>query len=494
MALKILFFILIYSWLCIPSLLLAVPIFEHPLLIKNVVQPAPPFLRKEKLIEDTKALYQLLSQVYSRYDSLSQQGVAWESIFQGLIQKYQQLNQPLLTQQFLQDLLEALAVTEDPTLEARMYLNKREYTKFVFPKSTPFYSQLYLSLANQKFKVLPGKISPDIVNSWFQGCTSHRYQLLNALPGRIGEKRFVLGVLNTEFLPSIVCNFEITVGNQRSFVLPMHQTVEFSFPSLPTDTVFQYTNQPIPYLQWFQDGKRYERETRELYNIALELQGYSVMIIDVRGNLEGSFNYLNQWFAKVTNAQWETGFLHERHSPAVLYGLLNQLEYQLKMADTFTKRNEISQKKKQVRDLLRRLRLYAGEANTVKTKFIFSGDEFAAVWKKKLIVLANHQCGEGCQFLASLAKQLPHSYLIGESTGSYPHQPLLPLFQLPHSKINLTLNHYLQLDINNATIPAIGHTPDYWFDPQDSIEKVFRFARSLLQQVPIETNSSSQFN
>ena len=93
--------------------------------------------------------------------------------------------------------------------------------------------------------------------------------------------------------------------------------------------------------------------------------------------------------------------------------------------------------------------------------------------------MANEHCGDGCQFLAALARQEPDSYLIGSMTGPFPSGFTAPLFQLPHSRILLSINQRLHLDHEETPVAASGYQPDYWLFPEMGIQDVLRFAGSL---------------
>ena len=114
-----------------------------------------------------------------------------------------------------------------------------------------------------------------------------------------------------------------------------------------------------------------------------------------------------------------------------------------------------------------------------ETKFLFKGKSNAPNWNKRLIVIVNGHCGDGCQFLAALTRQEPNSYLIGSMTGTFPSGFTIPLFQLPNSRIMLSINHRMHLDHEEKPVPPAGYQPDYWLFPEMGIQDVLRFAGSL---------------
>ena len=115
----------------------------------------------------------------------------------------------------------------------------------------------------------------------------------------------------------------------------------------------------------------------------------------------------------------------------------------------------------------------------IETKFLFKGHKDSPKWNKKLIVVANEHCGDGCQFLSALAKQEPSSYLVGSLTGNFPRGFRVPLYQLPHSRILFSINHRLHLNHQEQPVMPSGYQPDYWLFPEMGIQDVLRLAGSL---------------
>ncbi|GIT03466.1 MAG: hypothetical protein CM1200mP28_07250 [Deltaproteobacteria bacterium] len=92
-----------------------------------------------------------------------------------------------------------------------------------------------------------------------------------------------------------------------------------------------------------------------------------------------------------------------------------------------------------------------------------------------LIVIANHHCGNGCQFLAALTKQIPmepdwnkYRILSKKFFG--------PIFQQKHSRIILTFENKLHLNHLAKPVSTSGYLPDYWLFPPAGLTEIMRYA------------------
>ena len=131
--------------------------------------------------------------------------------------------------------------------------------------------------------------------------------------------------------------------------------------------------------------------------------------------------------------------------------------------------------------MLQRFEEESIETKWMETKFLFQGKPKSPKWNKRLIVIANDQCGPGCQFLVGLSRQLPNATLLGTNTGSYPDGNIVPMFQLPASGILLSLSHQLHLDHQLDVVRPSGQEPDFWLFPTTTLSSVMRFANSELE-------------
>ncbi len=105
----------------------------------------------------------------------------------------------------------------------------------------------------------------------------------------------------------------------------------------------------------------------------------------------------------------------------------------------------------------------------------FQREKDAPRMNTRLIVLANQHCGNGCQFLSALTKQIPDGILIGTNTGPFPKNTSGPIFQLKHSRIMLSFSHRIHLNHQLEPVSPSGYLPDYWLFPPMGLTEILRF-------------------
>ena len=141
-------------------------------------------------------------------------------------------------------------------------------------------------------------------------------------------------------------------------------------------------------------------------------------------------------------------------------------------------KEQLGQKREQLRNLIYHFVEKGIDKKWVETKFIFNGKKNAPKWETRLIVIANHHCGNGCQFLSALTKQIPNGTLIGTNTGSFPKNSFRPVFQLRNSRIMLTFDNKIHLNHLGEPVSTSGYIPDYWLFPPMGLNEIMRYANS----------------
>ena len=181
-----------------------------------------------------------------------------------------------------------------------------------------------------------------------------------------------------------------------------------------------------------------------------------------------------------TNNTWENVIVREKQSIPILLGLINRNDWDLRFSpNPLVSREMLDQQRMQLNALLSHFEENEITEKWIETKFLFKGHKDSPKWNKKLIVVANEHCGDGCQFLSALAKQEHSSYLVGSLTGNFPRGFRVPLYQLPHSRILFSINHRLHLNHQEQPVMPSGYQPDYWLFPEMGIQDVLRLAGSL---------------
>lgn len=457
------------------------PIFANTLdrLASNILEESPPFLTAPQILEDISVYEELLKDNYSRYDILKEQGIDWENVFFRLKVDLTSSNKKILTQNLLKGLIQTLSFTKDGSFTAEMDLHKRHYQASIGNDYFPSYANIKVVKQDQRFRFAPGSAYPKTANQWFVKCNSDLLRFFPVVPERKGEQRFVLGVFFNQPQETVNCQFEDNLGqmNQETFSLRSYKSAEFT-DSQETE-LFNWSPGQIPYVHWKRDGKSNAEDTRRFFNILPEIRKHRTFILDVSGNTTGSFNFIAQWLGRLTKNSWKNTIIKEKQSQSTLEGLLNRLEY--KRANTeisLQQRKELDKEKLRIFARLRYLESGKIPLRYVKTSFSFSGNPDARSWNKRMVVVANRQCGTGCQFLIGLAKQQENSFFLGENTGTFPRKALIPLYQLPHSKIRISINHRIHLDHKNRPVPPSGYEPDFWLDHPSLLSEIYRLARS----------------
>ena len=438
---------------------------------------APPFLTRAQMQTDLQVTKWLLRNTYARHRILKQAGTDWEEIFSSLEQELQANPNPLLTHHFQQKLLQELSFTEDPQLRGDLFLQKRHYYSQVEPRAA-FSTGLRIVRQQGRNRVLPDIAYPIIANHWLAGCSSGKQKLFPVIPERADEPRFELGKLDTLQPQPLVCDFENELGTREKVVLPL--TLAKAKRTIPGSRLFKFSDGHIPYLAWYREGKDRERATREFLKVGRQLRKAGKLVLDVRGNHDGTFSFIEKWLRELTGNQWKNVILLEKQTIPIMRGLMNRVQWDLRYSrNPLVVRDVLEKRRLQLLSLLEHYQENDIQEKWVETKFIFSGIADAPAWNKRMVVVVNEHCGDGCQFLAALAKQLNDSYLVGSMTGTFPRDRSIPLYQLPHSRILLSISHRLHLDEDSNPVAPSGYQPDYWLFHNSKLQDVLRFAGSL---------------
>ena len=438
---------------------------------------APPFLEAEQVRSDLQVTHWLLKHNYGRYLLLQENGTDWEGVFRKLEEELINSANPPLTHHFLKRLMEALSFTEDPQLRGDLLLGNRHYLHQVEPKAA-FYSGIQLVLQEGRHRVQPNLDFPEIADHFLLKCRPKLEQLFPVIGDRIEEQRFMLGMLGTLKPSPLDCVFENELGisGNLQFGLSLNRGTR----NRPEGPLFRVIEGHIPYVLWYRNGRDGERASSNFFKAARKLRRYRTLVLDVRGNHNGSFRFIEKWLRELTSKNWENVIVREKQTIPMLRGLLNRTQWDLRFSSNpLVSREMLEQRRLQLRALLEHFQENEIAEKWIETKFLFKGNPEAPEWNKRLIVVANEHCGDGCQFLAALARQEPDSYLIGSMTGPFPSGFTVPLFQLPHSRILLSINQRLHLDHEETPVAPSGYQPDYWLFPEMGIQDVLRFAGSL---------------
>ncbi len=438
---------------------------------------SPPFLKAKQVREDLEATHWLLKQNYARYHLLKKSGTDWDRVFQELEKRLLSNPNPPLTHHFQQKLMKALDFTEDPFLKSDLFLQKRHYLRQVEPKAA-FYSGVKLVLQQGRHRVLPNLNHPEVANHFMLNCLPKGQMMFPIIGDRVDEPRFMLGRLASFNEKPLDCLFENELGTPIRLQLPL--ALNQGIRNKSKKPLYRFIEGHIPYLIWYREGDDEERSTRRFMKLARQLMRSSTLVLDVRGNHSGSFKFIEKWLKELTRATWENVIVREKQSIPILLGLINRNDWDLKFSpNPLVSREMLDQHQMQLKALLSHFEENEISEKWIETKFLFKGHQDAPAWKKRLIVVANEHCGDGCQFLAALAKQEETSHLVGSLTGNFPRGFSVPLYQLPHSRILLSINHRLHLNHEGLPVLPSGYQPDYWLFPEMGIQDVLRLAGSL---------------
>ena len=479
------FFINSKFQLLIKTFLLSVLLIGHTTIFCSGSEPihsldllgsGPIFLSKKQISEDLNLASRLFRDNYVRHPIFEQHGINWVGVFQKLESLLLKDINPVLTHHFQKQLIKALEFTEDSNIQADLFLKKRHYVQRVEPKAA-FYTGITLAQQQNRFRVLPGlHQTKNIINHWFINCAKSQEVFFPVLPQRQAELLFMLGKQANHQLKHLNCKFESEAGVKRETLLPLFiSKSELNFEGNP---IYEFVDGRIPYIRWYRDGKAEETDVKKFYKLARKLRKSQNLIIDVRGNKHGSFRFIENWLREYTSSHWKNVIIRERQTIQILNGLLNRVQWNLHHDTSrhLIGKDQLEQKREQLRSLIYHFIEKELDQKWVETKFIFNGNKDAPEWETRLIVIANHHCGNGCQFLAALTKQIPDGTLIGTNTGSFPKNSFGPVFQLRHSRVMLTFENKLHLNHLGEPVSTSGYLPDYWLFPPTGLTEIMRYA------------------
>ena len=449
---------------------------EYPLAFESINSldfsgNSPLFLSDKQIIEDLTQAKILLQENYVRYPILLKSGIKWEATFQKVEDEFLMDDNPILTHHFQKKLIKALEFTKDPNLRTDLFLKKRHYVQKVEP-DVAFYSGIRLANQNGNFRVIPSSLfAKNITNYSFMNCSKGQGLFFPILPERQSEKLFMLGGLANHQLQPFNCEFENVSGDKQNIILPLYITKsELNRTQIP---IYEFDGSRTPYLRWFRDGENDEISLKSFQKLARKLRKSTSLIIDVRGNKNGSFYFIEKWLKEFTSNHWKNVIVKEKQTINILKGLLNRTQWNIYNSTErlLIGKNQLEQKRMQLRALIEHFKEKEISEKWIETKFIFNGNKNAPKLNTRIIVIANQHCGNGCQFLAALAKQIPNGVLIGTNTGPFPKNTYGPIFQLKHSGIMISFSHRLHLDHERIPVSNSGYLPDYWlFPPMGKIE------------------------
>jgi len=436
----------------------------------------PIFLSKKQIKEDLNQASRIFLDNYVRHRIFEQHEINWEGVFQKLESLLLKDINPVLTHHFQKQLIKALEFSEDSNIQADLFLKKRHYVQRVEPKAV-FYTGITLAQQENRFRILPGSHkTKNIINHRFINCAKSQEVFFPVLPQRQAELLFMLGKQANHQLKHLNCTFESEAGVKLETLLPLFiSKSELNFEGNP---IYEFVDGRIPYIRWYRDGKAEETDVKKFYKLARKLRKSQTLIIDVRGNKNGSFRFIEPWLREYTSNHWKNVIIRESQTIQILNGLLNRVQWNLHN-DTSRHlfgKDQLIQKSEQIRSLIDHFIEKELDQKWVETKFIFNGKKDAPEWETRLIVIANHHCGNGCQFLAALTKQIPDGTLIGTNTGSFPKNSFGPVFQLRHSRIMLTFENKLHLNHLGEPVSTSGYLPDYWLFPSSGLTEIMRYA------------------
>jgi len=479
------FFIFCKFRLFTKTFLLSVLLIGHTVILCSGSEPihsldfsgnGPIFLSKEQISEDLNLASRLFRDNYVRNQIFEQHGINWEGVFQKLESILLKDINPVLTHHFQKQLIKALEFTEDSNIQADLFIKKRHYIQRVEPK-TAFYTDIKLAQQQNRFRVLPGlHQTKNIINHWFINCAKSQEVFFPVLPQRQAESLFMLGKQANHHLKHINCTFESEGGVKQETLIPLY--ISKSELNVEGNPIYKFVEGRIPYIRWYRDGKAMETDVKKFYKLAKKLRKSQSLIIDVRGNKHGSFRFIENWLREYTSSHWKNVIIREHQTVQILNGLLNRVQWNLhhERSRHLIGIDQLEQKREQLRSLILHFIENELDQKWVETKFIFNGKKNAPEWGTRLIVIANHHCGNGCQFLAALTKQIPDGTLIGTNTGSIPKNSFRPVFQLRHSRIMLTFENKLHLNHLGEPVSTSGYLPDYWLFPPTGITEIMRYA------------------
>ena len=449
---------------------------SEPIHSLDLLGNGPIFLSKKQIREDLNLASRLFRDNYVRHPIFEQHGINWEGVFQKLESLLLKDINPVLTHHFQKQLIKALEFTEDSNIQADLFLKKRHYFQQVEPK-VAFYTGITLAQQQKSFRVLPGlHQTKNITNHWFINCAKSQEVFFPVLPQRQAELLFMLGKQANHQLKNLNCTFESEAGVKRETLLPLFiSKSELNFEGNP---IYEFVDGRIPYIRWYRDGRAEETDIKKFYKLARKLRKSQNLIIDVRGNKHGSFRFIENWLREYTSSHWKNVIIREHQTIQILNGLLNRVQLNLHHDTSrhLIGKEQLEQKREQLRNLIYHFIEKELTQKWVETKFIFNGNKDAPEWETRLIVIANHHCGNGCQFLAALTKQIPDGTLIGTNTGSFPKNSFGPVFQLRHSRIMLTFENKLHLNHLGEPVSTSGYLPDYWLFPPTGLTEIMRYA------------------
>lgn len=452
-------------------------------LVQDILAESPPFLTPAEVLDDITTLEKILQEVYGRYTILQNQGHDWDSLWFDLKSRLTETNKSILTQNLLTGILNTLEFTKDPTFRAELTLHHRLYGRQLEKSYYPAFTSIRLVQEQTRYRVLPSNQLSVITNQWLVNCNPPSIEFFPLIPERGEEKRFALGLFSSNPPQTLVCHFQDGGGKTHRENLAVQYFKNSAFSDDEETPLFSWTPGNIPYVRWMRDGKHNASDTQRFFRLLTKLRQHTAFIIDVRGNTTGSFGFIENWLSRLTKSSWQNGIVQEKQTPAILYGILNRMELEKQSPGiTFEKRQEIQKEQERLISLIRYIEKRKPPFRLNESRFSFSGDASESKWQKRMVVVADRQCGNGCQFLAALAKQLKNSFLLGENTGVYPQGIKLPLFQLPNSKIRITINHLLHLDHFENPVPPSGYQPDFWLDHPAPLSEIYRLARSRLSK------------
>ncbi len=431
--------------------------------------PAPPTVTPEEMRADHDVLERALRRGYGGYE-LAADEATWDALLRagraGLP------DAPVSPLAFRDRLLEELAFLDDNHVGLWLYVDGRRRWRSTSGHHQAYVGDLrlrrdgdaYVDADGRRLLSCDGRPAAEVIRPIVDA---------DALP----EARFAPMLLSRERIEEVTCALRSPDGATVEAPVPLRR-LDVRGPRGPS---FERLDAPFPWLRLrtlFTDrADALERFVRS----GVEVRDAPVVVVDLRRAGGGSDRYLLRWFRNLTDqtfAYWQTDALESEvtlQGALTFWGCVRSLSRTTDPGGRRWLDDRVARARRELdRAMDARGRFRERDPEALRLPGVAPGP-----FEGRLVLLVDRGCGSACETSVLLARQVPGAIVIGENTEGVMKVGELRWYQLPHSRIWVSLGHRSHRDPTATFRESFGFEPDLWLDGDDPAGDVRALAACL---------------
>jgi len=440
--------------------------------------PAVPAISRAAAAADLTLAEQVLRRGYAGFDAVARGGFDWDAAFARLRADVAAAPEPIAVEDLRQMVLGALGPTRDSHLALWTVADDGTWRWGACGRHRDaFTADPLLVRDGDAWKV---KAPAALAGATLLGCDGRKLEEI-VRPSFAGGPAARLVVLDEGQPLDLRCTLRRPDGQSAPELLPLHR---FRLGrALREGAAFERSeSEGVAVVRLASFGNRYADDLARFIDSAVDLRQAAALVIDARGNHEGSDGYLRTFFTRLTRGPLRGATSETLISEVTLQGQQNRDRCdRAAAADPAT----IGAAEGRLSASRRALSAaYVAEQRPFRRWTRTTPEESGtapALFRAPLVVIVDAGCAAACEALVAFARQLPGSLIVGENTaGVAAFGEPLP-YRLPRSGLWIQTAMTWLHDAEPARVVAEGEgqLPDVWIDETDPLPTALALSRCL---------------